>query len=202
MPAALELRLQKGVEAIHCRLDTDQPRSERENVGVVVLARQACRQPVGAERGAHRGAAIRGNAYPHAGSANSHTAIGPTALDRLGQAAAVIGIVDRFRPVRAEIDDLQTTVLKLFLDQRLEVVACMVRRDGNCVGHYFTECLVWRTGDANATRSELRPASNSPETGAIGNAREVIPYVGEGGQANATIGVDFPEFPNSSIHLA
>ena len=69
------------------------------------------------------------------GAAEGHSQVGPARRDLVGELVAVIGIVDRIDAVRSEVDNLVPEPDHIVGQRGLEVEGCVVRSDGDALGH-------------------------------------------------------------------
>ena len=106
--AAGEGRGEEGLDARFRHLAADEPSAQRDHVGVVMLAGEAGGERLGHERGTASRMAVDRDRDADARAAESY-ALGCLAGGyRLGEAIAVIGIIDRrgaIRPVLARYTD-------------------------------------------------------------------------------------------------
>ena len=94
MAATRERGGQKRVDAGLGHLDPDQPRAQRDDVGVVVLAGEGGGERLGHQRAAHRRVAVDRDRDTDARSAQRDAELGLAMRDRIGQDVAVVGIID------------------------------------------------------------------------------------------------------------
>src|SRR3546814_395947 len=116
-----ELGGQEGVQAVLGDLLAGHARTQRQHIGVVVLAAEARRGDVVAERGAGARMAVHGDGDADAGAADDDAGVGLARGHRLGHRAAEIGVVDRGRAVPgAEVDHFVAGGFQLLRQLRLE----------------------------------------------------------------------------------
>ena len=100
--------------------------AEREDVGVVVLAREAGGLEVHHRRGADAGDLVGGERHADAGAADQDAAIEFAGRDRAPDLGRVVGIVDRLVRVGAEVAVRRAQLVERVLDQFLQLEAGMV----------------------------------------------------------------------------
>src|SRR3546814_3008347 len=93
MPAAVEGRIQKFLDAVLCRFLADQAFAEREDVGVVVLAREPGHQPVHAKRRAGRRMPVGRDRYSNSRAADDDAPRRLAVTDGLRDRSAEVWII-------------------------------------------------------------------------------------------------------------
>ena len=131
MPAARERRRQPQGQDFVREPERDDPAAHREDVGVVVLARQPRRVEIVAERRADAGDFVRGDLLALPAAAEHDAAIGAALGDRAPDADADERIVHRRLAVRAVIVDAVPERRQRLLEMFLEREAGMVGADRN-----------------------------------------------------------------------
>ncbi len=106
MPATLEGRVEPEVQNLVGEPESDDAGAKRENVRVVVLARQAGRVQIVAQRSARAEYFVGGHLLALSAAADDDPAIRPSGRNRPGDARADSWIVDRHVAVGAMIVDL------------------------------------------------------------------------------------------------
>jgi hypothetical protein len=104
--AAFERRGQEGREAIQRRLDPRHAGAKHQDIGVVMLPGEPGAGRVVAQCRTDSGMPVRRNADADAGAADQDAALGLAFPDGARQGSRIVGLVDRFRSVGAEVDDL------------------------------------------------------------------------------------------------
>ena len=72
MPPVFKFGCQKHPQAILGHFFTDDPFSQNQDIGVIVLTREPCRQSVMTERRPNAGMPVDGDAHADAASADQH----------------------------------------------------------------------------------------------------------------------------------
>ena len=124
-------------------LDPDQPRAQRDDVGVVVLAGEAGGQWLGNQRAAHRRVSVGGDRDADPAATQGNAELGLAARDGIGQDVAEIGIIDRSLAIRAEVADLVSGLTQPRGELGLE-------REGGVIG-----------GDGEFHPAPIRPGGDS-----------------------------------------
>src|SRR3546814_10033554 len=100
------------------------------HVGVVVLAAEARRGDVVAERRARAGMAVHRDGNADAGAADHHAGVGLAGGHRLGHRLAEVGVVDRGRAIPgAEVDNLVPGGFQLLRQARLKGETGVIRSE-------------------------------------------------------------------------
>ena len=101
--SACEIGVEEGGDAGLGHVAADQPRAEREHVGVIVLAGELRRQRIVDPRAAARGIAVDGDRDADARAADRDSALGVAAAIASASFRAEIGIIDALGAVGAEV---------------------------------------------------------------------------------------------------
>ena len=120
------------IESVEGHLWSDESRTETQNIGVIVLARQAGRGGVVDESGTHTRDFVGGNGDTDSRTTDRHSEFGRAVGHRVTHGGAVVGIVDRRDAVFwAEVHDVVTALSKRCGHQGLEVVPRVVGAKGD-----------------------------------------------------------------------
>jgi hypothetical protein len=92
------------MQTIFRNFSADDARAQRKNVGVIVFAGQARGGCIVANCGAHTSDPISCNGNTDTCAADDYTPIRPASGDSLGNGLSEVGIVDRIRTTRPQID--------------------------------------------------------------------------------------------------
>lgn len=103
-----EARLEEPRHQFLGESGADNPRSEAEDVHVVVLHHLVGGVGVVGNRGPDAGELVGGDRGPGAGTADDDPAIGATVEDRLGHGRCIVGVIDWLGGVGAEVIDRVT----------------------------------------------------------------------------------------------
>ncbi|PAV72685.1 hypothetical protein WR25_22132 [Diploscapter pachys] len=131
---ALERSGEKGFEARLRKVRPDQPGAHRDDVGVVVVARERGGERFGDQRAAARRVAIDRDRDADPRSAQRHAQRRFAARDRIGQLVAVIGIVDARVGLRTQVNHLVTQRGGVLDQQRLQRDGGVIGGEGNAQG--------------------------------------------------------------------
>jgi hypothetical protein len=121
-----------------------QPRAERHDIGIVMLARKRCRERLGNQGATERGVTVDRNRNPDARSAQGDAALGSAGGHGIGQLEAEIGVIDACVTIGAKIEDL----MPLFGEPRGKDG---LKREGGMIGG---------NGDAQGGRAPIRVKRN------------------------------------------
>ena len=127
--------VKKDSQAILRGFGAEHAGAERQDIRVVVLAREPRRRHVMAERAADMAVAVGGDAHADAGAADQHAALRAAAAERVGDGIREIRIIDRIGAVGAEIEHLEAKRLQLRQQRGFKLITAVIRGDGNDVGH-------------------------------------------------------------------
>ena len=131
MPAAFERRLDPQHQDFVCEAEGDDTSAHRQNVGVVVLARQPSRVEVVTQGGAHAGHFVRRDLLSLTAAADDDAAIGTAEGDLARDADTDRRVVDRFFVVSAVIVDVVAEPLQRVFYVFLEEKAGVIGADGD-----------------------------------------------------------------------
>ena len=129
--SALERRLEPDLQDFVGKTERDDPPAHREDVGVVVLARQAGRIEIVAQRGANARHLVGGDLLALAASAEHDTAIGAALGDGARDADADRRIVHRRLAVGSVIVDDVPELLKRLLQMLFQGKAGVIGADSD-----------------------------------------------------------------------
>jgi acetyl-CoA C-acetyltransferase len=129
MAATFELGGQERVDDLVGQSDTDDAGAHRQDVGIVVLARQTRGVEAVAQRGAYATHLVRGELFALSASAEHDADLGCTVAHRPADAGADLGIVDRLGRVGAVIVDVVPGVAQPIHDVLFEFEPGMVGAD-------------------------------------------------------------------------
>src|SRR5471030_1492291 len=129
MTPAFEWSVEKHLQRLACDFDPRHPLPEGHDVRVVVLPRQPRRGGVMRQYGPYHRVAIRRDRDADARTAHQDALLRLARGDGVAHCLAEVGIVDRSRRIRAEIEHHVTGLLQVALQKFLEVEAGMIRRD-------------------------------------------------------------------------
>jgi 23S rRNA (cytosine1962-C5)-methyltransferase len=134
MPAAGERgRKPHGHDFVRQRVRHD-ARTDSQHVGIVVLARQARRIEIVAQRGAHAGNLVGGHLFPLAAPADHDAAVGP-AVDHVPRyVGANRRVINNGIAVSAAVVGHVSETLERRDEMLLQREACMIRADGDAHG--------------------------------------------------------------------
>ncbi len=165
MAPALERRVEPEGEDLVSEPEGDDPAAHRQDVGVVVLPRQARREQIVAERGSNAGDFVRRDLLALAAAAEDDASIGLPLGHGAPDREADRRIVDRLFAVRPVIVDLVAEARERLLQVLLEREACVIGadRDAHDARLYYT---------LSAFRSQLSADSREPTAESL-----VIPTV-------------------------
>src|SRR5215472_3180138 len=113
MAAAFELGAEKGAQAVLGDLEAHHARAERQDVGVVVLPREARGRGVVADARAHRPVPIGRDRDPDPGAAHEYAAPSLAPLDRARERVGEVRIIHGVATVGPEIQHLESQGLEL-----------------------------------------------------------------------------------------
>ncbi len=123
-----------GEERLDARFghfDADQPAAERDHIGVIMLARQPGRERLRHQCAAAGRVAVGGDRNADSRAAQGDPEIGAAGGDLLGELVAIIGIIDRFDALGAEIVDLMSALAEPLTEQGFEIDGGMVGSNGD-----------------------------------------------------------------------
>jgi hypothetical protein len=100
-----KIGLEKGGDAGARHVLADQPRAERQHIGIIMLARQPRRKRLVDPRAAARRVAVDGDGDAEAGAAYGDPALSAAAWNLLSQLRAILRIVHALRTVGAEVSN-------------------------------------------------------------------------------------------------
>src|SRR5262245_598039 len=130
VPPALEWGLEPNPQPAHRGVRVRETAAEREHVGVVVLAREACGLVAVDQRGADADHLVGDNALADTAPAQHDRTVGATVRDALrGRDAEVRVVHGRLGGVGAEVLDLVPPADQLLLEALLERKAAVVAPD-------------------------------------------------------------------------
>ena len=134
MASALEAGIQEGIDNLLRLIGLRAVASEAKDIRVVVAARHLGGIFIPHQRGAGARHLVGGDAHADAGGADQKAqlvlALGHAARHGLG----VVGVISGIQRVRAEVRDLQAVLGQVLLQQLLQLVATMIRADGDGLG--------------------------------------------------------------------
>ena len=134
VPSALEGRLQPQRKDFVGEPERDDAAAHREDVGIVVLAREARRVDIVAERSAHAGDLVGRDLLALAAAADDDAAIGAALGDRPAHGDADGRVVHRRLAVRAMIVDRMAEPLERPAKVLLQQKPGMICADGDSHG--------------------------------------------------------------------
>ena len=141
MASALKFSRKECIEYILGKLDTDDPLSERYDIGIVVLHDQPRRRRLGAYARSHARHLVRRQRYAYTCPAYEHAPFYMTRDQLLGYPLSEIRIIiSRLRICRAVVYDLKALGLQIFLQCVLEAHCRMVI--GDPYSHEYTSVYV------------------------------------------------------------
>ena len=152
--AAFERRLEPQRDNLVREPERDDPAAHREDVGIVVLARQARGVEIVAERGADAGDLVGGDLLALPAAAEHDAALGAPLGDRAADREADRRIVHRLLAVRAVIVDGVPEPLQRLLQMFFEQEAGVIGADGDAHGNNCT--VRYRSASASAFGSRCR----------------------------------------------
>ena len=135
MAPAFESGGEESSQASFRDFDAEHAGAERQDIRVIVPARELRRRHVMRKGATDMTIAIGGDAHADAGAADQHAALRATAAERLGDSIREIRIIHRVRAVGAEIEHLQAKRLQLRQQRGFKLITAVIRGDGNDVGH-------------------------------------------------------------------
>ena len=144
MPAAGERRREPQRQDFVRQSEGHDPAAHREDVGVVVLARQARGIEIVAERRADAGDLVRRDLLPLSAAAEDDAAIGAAFDDGAADVEADGRIVNRLVAVRAAIVDVVTELRERLLEMFLQREACVIgaNRDSHGQRLYYVRDMI------------------------------------------------------------
>ena len=158
MAATREGGIEKGRETIAGGRFTDDPATEDENIGVVVLARETRRRHVVAEGRTDVTMAIGSDGDAYAGPTDQHAALCATLGQSLCDGVCLIRVVRRLGGVGTEIEHVQAALDQNLLELFLQGIPGVVSGKGDRLGQ-------WRYPQASAARNDspdVDPGPGSP----------------------------------------
>ena len=161
VPAALEGRLKEGIDDLARQLGPQETGTQRQQIRIIVSAGETGRRHVMAQRRPHQGVTIRRDRDPDARAADDDAPARRAVRDRLCGAVAVVGIIDRFLAMGAEIENPKAPRFQMRGDQALHRETGMIaghdqRFGGSCRrghGAVFRQEMACRMDSAPAGRS-------------------------------------------------
>src|SRR4029077_1885072 len=160
---ALELGPQPQLEDLVREPERDDASAHREDVGVVVLAREARGVEVVAQRGADAAHLVRGDLFALAAAAEHDAAIGAAVGDGAADRDADRRVVDRRFAAGAEILDGVSEPRQRLLQVLLEEIACVIGADGDAHGRQlYYVVLTMLPAVVISARGEERLRSGHP----------------------------------------
>ena len=163
MPATVEIRLEPEREDFVRQAEGDDATAHGEDVGVVVLARQASGVEVVAPRGTHPGDLVRGDLFTLARAAQHDAAIGAAVSDGAPDSDADRRVVDRLLAVRAVIVNVVSETRERLPQVFFERVARMIGADGDSHGlQLYSVALVMVPAVVISARGEERLRGGHP----------------------------------------
>src|SRR5439155_23572509 len=127
MPAARELRLQPGLENLDRGVASGDPRPQRQDVRVVVLATHPRRVGVTACRGPDTGNLVPRHRHPDSSYTYEDAAVGLAGGHRAPHRGCVVGVVDGLGRLGPEVDDVVAAGDQPCLEVLLQGKAGVVR---------------------------------------------------------------------------
>ncbi len=106
MSAAFKLGGDEFFDAVLRGFNADNPRTEAQNIRVIMLARKAGGQPIMAKRGADRAVAVDGDAHADARTANKNALTAVIYHNPLRHRLGIVRVINGLRVVRAKIRHL------------------------------------------------------------------------------------------------
>src|SRR5471032_2799835 len=164
MPSAFERRVEPERENLVRQSEGDDTAAHGEDVGVVVLARQASGVEIVAERGADAGDLVRGDLLALAAAAEDDAAIGAPLRDRAADGDADRRVVDGRLAVGPVVVDAVPEPREGLLQVFLEREARMIGADSDTDTAALTVLLacLMRTNGGIPTRNEYRRRCGVP----------------------------------------
>src|SRR6185503_12952736 len=150
---AVEGRRQPDVDDLHHQLPRHQALAERDDVGVVVAARQLGALAAPAERAAHAAHAVGGHRLAVARAAEDDAALALPRRHRLRRGADEQRIVDRFLGMRTEVDRLVPALGQQGAQLLLVTKPGVIRGDSDPHGAYASARTNRRTPAMTPTRT-------------------------------------------------
>src|SRR5258708_29060958 len=135
MAPAFEFGAEKYPEAILGDFGAEDAGAQRQHVGVVVLAREACGGHVVADGGAHGAVPVGGDRDADAGATDEDAAPGLAGLYRPRQRSGEIRIIHGFRPFGAEVQHLEAESRDFRDQEGLQIKATVVGSDRDHLSH-------------------------------------------------------------------
>jgi hypothetical protein len=126
-----ELGIEPSVDNVKSRDFGDDAGAERQDVGVVVLARHLGFEVGGDVRGADAGNFVGDDGHANARAAGEDSEIGMVLGDVLGDSAREVGIVARFSRVGALVVDGYAALEQVIFDSILQLETCVVGAKGD-----------------------------------------------------------------------
>jgi hypothetical protein len=116
VPASFESGVEPGVDDSQGDLDGDHALSEREDVGVIVLAGKFCRLVIPTESTTNALDLVCGDSFAVARSAENDPKLRFTSDDRLRSRNNPQWVIGGINTVRAEVDDFMSLLFEMFDD--------------------------------------------------------------------------------------
>ncbi len=163
MASALVIGIQPQLEDRVGKTERDDAAAHREDVGIIVLAREACGEQVVAQCGADADHLVGGNLFPLTAPAQDDPAIGASLGHRTPDGEADRRIVDRLFAVGPEILDEVSEPRERVLQVLLEQIAGVIGsdRDSHSAQLYYVGLAMIPTVVVSA-RGEERLRSGHP----------------------------------------
>src|SRR5437870_2086288 len=111
----------KGFDHLPCDFDTNHPRSENENVHVVMLDPLVGRICVRAVAGPDAVDLIGGYYGPYSAATDKDAALGPALGDLFAEGSGKVRVIARLHVVSAHVDDRVAQVFDLLIDEQLKL---------------------------------------------------------------------------------
>src|SRR5436190_16787540 len=134
MAPAGEIGAEKGSDAGPGHVVADEAGAKREGVGIVMFAGEARGERIVHPRTTAAKVAVGRDRNADARAADGDAPLGPAAGDLFAKPGAIFGIIDAFRTVGAEVDDLVTGFAEPHGERVLQFISGVVGGKGNAHG--------------------------------------------------------------------
>ena len=131
MTATFEFGIKKRGQAVLRDLDTDDPPTHNQDVGVVVPAGKPGGQVVMDQGGANFAMTVGGDAHANSRTAHQHPPGRAALADRRGERVGQIRIVHRIRPVGPKIQDRKPALSQILREGFLKRDRTVIGSDDN-----------------------------------------------------------------------
>src|SRR5262249_60434688 len=120
---AREARLEEGVDQLPGQRLADDPGAQTQQIRVVVLPRLVGGEVIVAEGGPHAAQLVGGDAGAGTAAADHDSGLDPAILDRLPDAACVVGVIDRSAAARSHVEERYPPIPEVPDEQNLQRIS-------------------------------------------------------------------------------